>query len=431
MSCQKHPPGGASAWRTLIGAHSRPDIPFHRPRAPSRGTVVHAGRTHRSAACRLAPPHYDARAHLVVARPSATASARWQQVGGSGSPAPSSQHATGADDSMYRSGASAIAISVVSTALAAWAMSSVILRFNGSASGAIAASALLLLNPNLLYLQSTPMTEPLLLATAMTGIALAAAWIDSDRRWPAAAGLALAAACLTRYEAWPITAATIGLAAVVRHRRGEAIPGALAASLRLAVFPAVAVALFLVNSRWTVGSWFISGGFFVAENTEALVSAHRVGPVREDCIAVRHGARMVRIRGGGADDDRVRAVPIARATGATPGAGWRRSASVVCLPAGTSVPHQVRRAARGRMRRARRRSHQPSVGTRATLHRRSRRRDRGRSGAPARPRRAGHRRIPAGRHEQRGTSRRDRVSSPALRPSHDHDEHGITRPLHA
>jgi hypothetical protein len=28
----------------------------------------------------------------------------------------------------------------------------------------------------------------------------------------------------------------------------------------------VAVALFLLNSRWTVGSWFVSGGFFVAEN---------------------------------------------------------------------------------------------------------------------------------------------------------------------
>jgi hypothetical protein len=220
----------------------------------------------------LALAHYDARAHLVVARRIIDSlTPGWQQIGAIWLPLPHLLNMLPVQiDSMYRSGASAIAISVMSTALAAWAMSSVIVRFTGSASGAIAASALLLLNPNLLYLQSTPMTEPLLLATAMTGIALTAAWIDTDRRWPAAAGLALAAACLTRYEAWPITAATIGLAAVARLRRGETIPGALAASLRLAVFPAVAVALFLVNSRWTVGSWFISGGFFVAENTEAL-----------------------------------------------------------------------------------------------------------------------------------------------------------------
>ena len=173
-------------------------------------------------------------------------------------------------DSMYRSGGSAIAISVVSTAVASWAMSSVIMRVTGSSSGAIAASALMLLNPNVLYLQSTPMTEPLLFATVMTGLALTAAWIDTDRRWPVAAGLALAAACLTRYEAWPITAAAILLAVAVRLRRGETIPGAIAASLRLALFPAAAVALFLVNSRWTVGAWFISSGFFVAENTEAF-----------------------------------------------------------------------------------------------------------------------------------------------------------------
>ena len=220
----------------------------------------------------LALAHYDARAHLVVARRIIDSlTPGWQQVGAVWLPLPHLLNMLPVQiDSMYRSGASAIAISVVSTALAAWALSSVILRVTGSASGAIAASALLLLNPNVLYLQSTPMTEPLLFATTMAGIALAAAWIDGDKRWPVGAGLALAAACLTRYEAWPITAAAVGLAAAARLRRGETIQGALAASLRLALFPAVAVALFLVNSRWTVGSWFISGGFFVVENTEAL-----------------------------------------------------------------------------------------------------------------------------------------------------------------
>jgi len=216
--------------------------------------------------------HYDARAHLVVARRVIDSlTPGWQQVGAVWLPLPHLLNMLPVQiDSMYRSGASAIAISVLSMALASWAMSSVIMRLTGSASGALAASALLLLNPNVLYLQSTPMTEPLLFAAVMTGIAFTAAWIDSDRRWPVAAGLALAAACLTRYEAWPITAVAIVLAAAGRLRRGETIPGALAASLRMALFPATAVALFLVNSRWTVGAWFISGGFFIAENTEAL-----------------------------------------------------------------------------------------------------------------------------------------------------------------
>ena len=158
----------------------------------------------------LALAHYDARAHLVVARRVIDSlTPGWQQVGAVWLPLPHLLNMLPVQiDSMYRSGASAIAISVLSTAVASWGLSSVIMRVTGSSSGAIAGSALLLLNPNVLYLQSTPMTEPLLLATVMTGIALTAAWIDGDRRWPVAAGLALAAACLTRYEAWPITAAT-------------------------------------------------------------------------------------------------------------------------------------------------------------------------------------------------------------------------------
>jgi hypothetical protein len=85
-----------------------------------------------------------------------------------------------------------------------------------------------------------------------------------------AAGCALAAACLTRYEAWPITAAATILTAIVLVRRGVSPGRALAATLRLAVFPATAVTLFLINSRWTVGAWFVSSGFFIPENTEAL-----------------------------------------------------------------------------------------------------------------------------------------------------------------
>jgi hypothetical protein len=195
----------------------------------------------------------------------------WQQVGAVWLPLPHLLNMLPVQiDAMYRSGGSAIAISVLSMTLATWAMSSTIIRATGSRSGAIAASALLLLNPNVLYLQSTPMTEPLLFATTMISIALAARWLDDSARWPTAPGLALAAACVTRYEAWPMTAGVIVLSAAVLLRRGVGFAAATLACARLSLFPAAAVALFLVNSRWTVGAWFISSGFFVAENTEAL-----------------------------------------------------------------------------------------------------------------------------------------------------------------
>ncbi|HEV3485349.1 MAG TPA: hypothetical protein VG106_08075, partial [Vicinamibacterales bacterium] len=153
---------------------------------------------------------------------------------------------------------------------AAWALASYIVRTTGSLIGGASAAALLMTNANLLYLQSTPMTEPLLFATTALAIVTTAAWVDDGaRRQPAAAGTSVALACLTRYEAWPVSAFLILLAGVVLLRRGESAGHAVRACIRLAVYPAIAIALFTVNSRWTSGYWFIPRNFYVPEN-EAL-----------------------------------------------------------------------------------------------------------------------------------------------------------------
>ena len=74
---------------------------------------------------------------------------------------------------------------------------------------------------------------------------------------------------MTRYEAWPITAAILVLALAALVRKGERLSTAAISCARLAAYPAMAIVLFILNSRWTTGSWFVTGGFFVAEN-EAL-----------------------------------------------------------------------------------------------------------------------------------------------------------------
>jgi len=223
--------------------------------------------------------HYDARAHLVVARRVIDSlTPGWQQIGAVWLPLPHLLNLLPVQiDAWYRTGVSAVVISILSLGLAAWALATVIQRTTGSTSGAAAAAALLISNPSVLYLQSTPMTEPLLFGTTMAAIALTARWIlDHEARGrPDAAGVAMAAACLTRYEAWPVTAATVVLAGAILLRRGTGFRDAMLACARLAAYPAAAIALFLVNSRWTVGSWFVSGGFFIAENVEAL--GHPVG----------------------------------------------------------------------------------------------------------------------------------------------------------
>jgi hypothetical protein len=220
----------------------------------------------------LALAHYDARAHLVVARRILDSlMPGWQQVGAVWLPLPHVLNMLPVQvDAWYRTGASAIAISVMSTAVAAWALASLIIGRTGSIAGGAAGAALLLANPNILYLQSTPMTEPLLFGTTLLAVALTAEWVDRGTpAQPRAAGLALVAACMTRYEAWPICGGLLLLALAVLVRRGMPVRGALSAVTRLAAYPAVAVVLFVLNSRWTVGAWFVSGGFFVAEN-EAL-----------------------------------------------------------------------------------------------------------------------------------------------------------------
>ena len=66
-------------------------------------------------------------------------------------------------DVFYRTGAFAVALSVLSFGLMAYACARLILDATGSRAAALAGLSVLVLNPDLLYLQATPMTEPLLL----------------------------------------------------------------------------------------------------------------------------------------------------------------------------------------------------------------------------------------------------------------------------
>ncbi|HTM26162.1 MAG TPA: hypothetical protein VL225_13275 [Vicinamibacterales bacterium] len=238
--------------------------------------------------------HYDARAHLVVSRRIFDSLLPgWQQVGAVWLPLPHLLNALPIQiDPLYRSGAFAVALSIASMALAAWAIASLIQRATGSAWGGIAAAALLMLNPNVLYLQSTPMTEPLLFGTTFLAVALIAKWASASptsatppiprpqpptsRAQPPtsrpqpptsmAPGWACVAAVLTRFEAWPIVAAAIVLAFVALRRHGWSMPAASRAVRGLALWPTWAIAAFLVNSKVTVGAWFVSSGFFIPDN---------------------------------------------------------------------------------------------------------------------------------------------------------------------
>ena len=233
--------------------------------------------------------HYDARGHLVVARrifDSLTPG--WQQIGAVWLPLPHLLNALPVQiDALYRTGASGVVISIVSFAVAAAAIAWIVAQLTGSPSAAVAGAAVFGLNPNVLYLQATPMTEPLLLALCVLSVALLIRWgaetgsrrvvtsgfhRGADRARPAsgtgtaATGVMFALACMTRYEAWPVTVSALAAAVWVRWRGGDDPITAARRVARIAIFPAGAIVAFVIFSRVVIGEWFVASGFFVPEN---------------------------------------------------------------------------------------------------------------------------------------------------------------------
>jgi hypothetical protein len=215
--------------------------------------------------------HYDAKAHLVVARRVIDSlTPGWKQIGAVWLPLPHLLQLLPTQvDVFYRTGAFAVACSVLAFGLLAYACARLVLDATGSRAAAAAGLSVVVLNPDLLYLQSTPMTEPLLLALVTLSVALLARWVTTDgRTGGTVTGLTLAASCLTRYEAWPVTVLALALAGLALWRRGASPGGAARAVMSLAVFPAAAVLAFLVQSKLTIGHWFVTGGFYVPDNPD-------------------------------------------------------------------------------------------------------------------------------------------------------------------
>jgi hypothetical protein len=216
--------------------------------------------------------HYDAKAHLVVARRVVDSiTPGWQQIGAVWLPLPHLIQILPAQvDVFYRTGAFASLVSIASFTLMVWAAARLVLTMTGSAPGAVTAAALLIVNPNLLYLQSTPMTESLTLGLVFLAVLWIYEWVADEkggRQVPARLAAAMFAAAWTRYEAWLILSAALTLAGLSLIR-GGAGPGRAAGLLaRLAVWPAMAVLLFVLNSRITTGQWLVTGGFYEVDPT--------------------------------------------------------------------------------------------------------------------------------------------------------------------
>ncbi len=197
----------------------------------------------------------DGEAHLDIARRIVDSlTPGWSQVGTTWLPLPHLlMIPLVRNDWLWRTGLAGAITSGICMALAAGFLFAALRRIFSDAAAAAAGAAVFLLNPNTLYLGSTPMTEPVFFAALFALLYFTVRFRESTLRfrggWGALIGAALAAfaGTLTRYEAWfllPFVAVFIFVS-----------PGGkrVAAAIVFCVIAGAGPVLWLAHNRWYYG----------------------------------------------------------------------------------------------------------------------------------------------------------------------------------
>ncbi|MCU0242329.1 MAG: hypothetical protein MUF51_07885, partial [Vicinamibacteria bacterium] len=153
--------------------------------------------------------HFDAKAHLVVARRVIdNITPGWTQLGAVWLPLPHMLNALPAqNDTLYRTGLFASALGFVFFVAGLAALAAAAARATGDPRAGVVALLVPALNPAWLYLQSTPLTEPLFFGLINACLYYIVRHVESRAaRHLWAAALCSAGACWVRYEAWPLAA---------------------------------------------------------------------------------------------------------------------------------------------------------------------------------------------------------------------------------
>lgn len=135
-------------------------------------------------------------------------------------------------DSWWRSGLAGAIPSAASFVMAGTFLFAAARRLYLSTAAGVAAALLFALNPNMLYLQSIPMTEALF-AAALAGMLWATIWFRSTQSmWAVlAAAVASNAASLTRYEGWFLIPFVALYFLITARRKSDALVFAALAAL--------------------------------------------------------------------------------------------------------------------------------------------------------------------------------------------------------
>ena len=162
---------------------------------------------------------------------------------------------------LYHNGFAGAIVSMVAYVITAVLIYKIAFRLTSRKFAGFAAAAVFALNVNMLYMQSTPMTEALLFCMLAAMVYCIQQWADTGKYQYLVAGAVSAfLATLTRYESWPVLACLLVAVVFIAWRRQL---GALTGKLRRAsmhdaviVFAVVAFAGILA---WVIWNWAIFG----------------------------------------------------------------------------------------------------------------------------------------------------------------------------
>ncbi|MGH9614065.1 MAG: glycosyltransferase family 39 protein [Bryobacteraceae bacterium] len=224
----------------------------------------------------------DAESHLDIARRVVDSrTPGYDQIGGVWLPLP---HALMLpfviDDRLWITGLAGALPSAACFVIAGTFLFTSVSRVFHSNLAALASLAIFALNPTLLYLQATPMTEPVFFACLMA-LLFGTVWFAQSQRFIAAvfAGFAACAGTLTRYEGWfliPLATAYIFVMAK-RRKWGFTILFGMIASLG--------------PLYWLAHNWWLTGNpidFFNGPYSAKAIQRAQPYPGNQDWLAAFH-----------------------------------------------------------------------------------------------------------------------------------------------
>jgi Glycosyl transferase family 2 len=215
----------------------------------------------------------DAMSHLIIARRVIDSpTPGFGQLGGVWLPLPHVLALWGVwANALFYSGIAGSAVSMLAYVVTARYLYKLGHDLTGHVAGGAISAGVFMLNQNVLYLQSTPMTELVLFASVTVATYFLQCWCrHRDWRYLAASSAAALVGCSTRYETWaflPFLLVVVGLREWCRRLPGHSVWGALR-SARSSLFffgfvGALAIPLWVAWCFLIMGNplYFVNGSF--------------------------------------------------------------------------------------------------------------------------------------------------------------------------